>query len=226
MEEERLALLEMKETTLKFYDWKNKSITFGHFIKSDEFLVKEALTSLSFDLAKRPTGGGIIFHVNDLSFSLLIPKGSPLFRENTLDSYRTVNELIGKALKEVFEEEPTFFEEKRKQTPFCMASPTIYDLLLFGKKIGGAAQRRTQAGVLHQTSLQLMRVDEAILKATLKDPKEVVEAMRDNSFSKTFKSPLKNLRLELKKSLTNSFSSLFSHETSLNNDLSSSIFLE
>ncbi len=205
MEEESRALQEMKGFLLKFYDWENKSITFGHFITLEEHLSMHSLEKLNIDVAKRPTGGGVIFHFDDLSFSLLIPKKSPLFRENTLESYAVVNEVIGKALKEVFNEAAVLFEKKGKISSFCMASPTIYDLMLFGKKIGGAAQRRSREGVLHQTSLQLLCPEESVLRALLKKPEGLLEEIKKNSFS-VEKQEVPSLKERLKKALVNQFS--------------------
>ena len=36
-----------------------------------------------------------------------------------------------------------------------MAKPTPFDLVIEGKKVGGAAQRRTRKGLLHQGSLSV-----------------------------------------------------------------------
>ena len=38
---------------------------------------------------------------------------------------------------------------------FCMAKPTIYDVVYQGRKIAGAAQRRRKNGYLHQGTISL-----------------------------------------------------------------------
>jgi lipoate-protein ligase A len=42
-----------------------------------------------------------------------------------------------------------------KVSEACFSNPVIDDLLLNGRKIAGAAQRRTRGGFLHQGSIQL-----------------------------------------------------------------------
>ena len=49
---------------------------------------------LGVSLAKRPTGGGIVFHIWDYAFSFLMPSSHPLFSENPLENYRFVNEVV------------------------------------------------------------------------------------------------------------------------------------
>ena len=41
-----------------------------------------------------------------------------------------------------------------EKSGFCFVAPVPHDLLRDGRKIGGAAQRRTAAGLLHQGSVQ------------------------------------------------------------------------
>ena len=45
-------------------------------------------------------------------------------------------------------------EDAPKVSEACFANPVIADLLADGRKIAGAAQRRTRAGLLHQGSIQ------------------------------------------------------------------------
>ena len=43
----------------------------------------------------------------------------------------------------------------------CFANPVRDDVMLLGRKIAGAAQRRTRGGFLHQGSIQLPGLDES-----------------------------------------------------------------
>ena len=63
-----------------------------------------------------------------------------------------------------------------------MAKPTKYDVMLQGKKVGGAAQRRTKLGFLHQGTISLQIVPEKYLQELLKPDNCVLEAMRRYSF--------------------------------------------
>ena len=176
-----VQLLEAMEPALHIYAWKNPSVTYGHFFKVEEHFYKEAVKRYGLDLGKRPTGGGALFHLYDFAFSLTLPAGHPLFSENTLECYRKVNGWVASALS------PLFSASMLQSAPaspsqFCMAQPTIYDLVVEGKKIGGAAQRRTRGGVLHQGTISLARPEEALITDVLKNGAFLYSEMLEKSF--------------------------------------------
>jgi lipoate-protein ligase A len=138
------------------------------------------------DLARRPTGGGVVFHLWDLAFSVLVPAKSELFSTNTLDNYNLVNRVIKDVVKEFIQGEIKLTHDDapfqdQTCTHFCMARPTKYDVMLQGKKIAGAAQRKTKDGFLHQGTIALLRPDEELLGAVLPS-KAVREAMMQMTF--------------------------------------------
>lgn len=180
---ENMALKEAKPT-LHLYDWECDSLTYGYFIDPAAFLSKEALSLKGIQIARRPTGGGIIFHHTDFAFSILIPATHPHFSINTLENYAFVNNLIielisnfmgGKASLSLLPDE--VFNSDSHSRHFCMAKPTKYDVMLEGKKIGGGAQRRTRFGFLHQGSISLVPPDNLLLSQILLPNTSVLEEM-------------------------------------------------
>lgn len=148
--------------TLHHYEWQAPALTYGYFVNPNDYLSAEGLQKWTLDTARRPTGGGIILHTCDLAFSVLIPATHRAFSHNTLTNYAYVNSMISRAIERFCEgsidlvllpkeAEPTNPTTKR----FCMAHPTRFDVMLDGRKVGGAAQRRTRAGLLHQGSVCL-----------------------------------------------------------------------
>ena len=71
---------------IHFYDWENGSATYGVLVKPEQFLNLEAAKERGVTLARRPTGGGIVFHIWDLAFSVLVPANCLLFSKNTLEN--------------------------------------------------------------------------------------------------------------------------------------------
>ena len=181
---------ENSQPTLHLYDWKNDSATYGYFVDPFDFLSKEGVEKHKLDLARRPTGGGIIFHMWDFAFSLVVPSHSRHFSQNTLDNYAFVNNAVLRASQEFLETEEKLEIIPDDFTPvdmsckrFCMAQPTKYDVVLNGRKIAGAAQRKTKQGFLHQGTISLMMPPKEYLQEILLKDTEVVDAMFANTFA-------------------------------------------
>jgi lipoate-protein ligase A len=156
------SLLESEESqpVLHLYEWERVSATYGYFHRPEDYLNVGAAERKGLQLARRPTGGGIIFHLWDMAFSVFIPAHRPEFSPNPLENYAFVNRAVlaavqaflGKELSLITEDAPAL---QPTCSHFCMARPTKYDVLLEGKKIAGSAQRKTKKGFLHQGSIAL-----------------------------------------------------------------------
>jgi len=135
---------------LRFYAWTGPAATFGYF---QRYADVEARTHLR-PLIRRPTGGGIVPHDRDWTYSLTIPPGHAWHRVKAIESYRTLHEWVIRALREIgvsAELAPCC----RKEAPgACFEGYEQYDVLWGGRKIAGAAQRRNASGLLIQGSVQ------------------------------------------------------------------------
>ncbi|NGX32440.1 MAG: Octanoyltransferase LipM [Candidatus Anoxychlamydiales bacterium] len=181
------------EPILHFYDWEKDSITYGYFIDIKKYIDLKKANKRDLDLAKRPTGGGIVFHIWDIAFSFLMPKNHKYFYLDPLKNYEFVNSLILEALEEFLvkkEDEKSksyglkeneHFNKIKSFDSFCMAKPTKYDVVYKGKKIAGAAQRRKKTGYLHQASICLIEPDFEYLKDVLLE-KEIANAIFKSSY--------------------------------------------
>lgn len=182
---------------LRFYDWKNPSISHGHFIRPEEHLHLSAAEQLGVDIAKRPTGGGVICHFTDFTFSIFVPKESPYYTTDTLTNYCFVNKRIKKALENISQQQLQLLDENISDNSslsrFCMAKPTVLDVMCGSLKASGGAQRRTRHGFLHQGTISLSPPDwEWLYKIIIS--KEVVDEMQIKShyFPALSKTTLKN----------------------------------
>ena len=129
---------------------------------------------------------------------------------NTLENYAFINQAVVVAIRKFLGSLsfPQLLIREKKQSPskvsrqFCMAKPTVYDVMIEGKKVGGAAQRRMKQGYLHQGSISLTLPDLSLLKDLLKGGEHIVSLMQKNSFpllgpSATSKEELKLARKEI-----------------------------
>lgn len=203
------------EPCLHFYRWEGLSATYGYFIRPSEWFDLEKVALREVSLARRPTGGGIVFHIWDFAFSFLMPSGHPAFSLDTLENYRFVNEVVLECAKELFclENSVHLIAENgllnaASCAHFCMARPTQYDVVYQGMKIAGAAQRRRKQGYLHQGTVSLAFPDLGLLGELLLSP-EVVQAMSAYTFAPLGKqcpdSVLEEARQKLQESLQQKF---------------------
>lgn len=171
---------------IHFYDWSAPCLTYGYFIDPAVHLDLKALDRCGLLRARRPTGGGIIFHLTDFAFSVLIPACHPSLSNNTLENYAFVNQCVAQAIASLGPQNvspallPPACCSTAERPSFCLAQPTPYDLVIGRKKVGGAAQRRTKKGLLHQATLSLCQPPYDLLSKVLKDP-QVIVSMKENS---------------------------------------------
>jgi lipoate-protein ligase A len=138
---------------LRFYSWTEPAASFGYFQK---YAAIERMTPLR-PLVRRPTGGGLVPHDADWTYSLVFPPTHEWYQLSATDSYRRVHEWIRSALARLgvaAELAPACSKTLPGQ---CFQGHEMFDLLYGGRKLAGAAQRRTRDGLLIQGSLQPQR---------------------------------------------------------------------
>src|ERR1035441_4980393 len=154
------AMPRLGRPVLRFYDWTEPAATFGYFQKYAD--VERA--TLLRPLIRRPTGGGIVPHDADWTYSFAFPPGHEWHSLKAEESYRRVHEWIQSAfakLNVTTELASTRHSELRtpnSEIGQCFAGYEKFDVLWHGRKIAGAAQRRNKLGLLIQGSVQPLPV--------------------------------------------------------------------
>ena len=146
------ALLEQATLpALRFYRWRRPALSFGYFGRFAE-VSREAGDR---ELVRRWTGGGIVPHGEDLTYSLVTPVSISVAAAAPRVIYAALHCAMRKALAShgIVAELATAAASRISDA--CFANPVTNDVLLNGRKIAGAAQRRTRRGFLHQGSIQL-----------------------------------------------------------------------
>jgi lipoate-protein ligase A len=148
--------------TIRFYPWRSPALSFGYFGKFSDV----AIYAAERDLVRRWTGGGIVFHGDDLTYSIVIPANDPVFAESSIAIYEKIHRALAHALNEVSERAIVAGGVGPGGIAFskhaavsaggynCFANPVRADVMMDGHKIAGAAQRRTRRGLLQQGSIQ------------------------------------------------------------------------
>jgi hypothetical protein len=144
------AVSQIGKPVLRFYGWTEPAATFGYFQKYADV---ERATPLR-PLVRRPTGGGIVPHDADWTYSLVFPPGHEWHLLKAEESYRRVHDWLRLAFEELKIETELAPSAKKSAPGQCFAGHEKFDLLWHGKKIAGAAQRRNKLGLLIQGSVQ------------------------------------------------------------------------
>ncbi len=171
------ALLTAAQPTLHLYSWPTPTASYGLLVKPEEFLYLDKVAG-RISLAKRPTGGGILFHLTDLAFSLVLPADQ--IPDSSLACYALINQKVASLLSRLFGLELYAADENQDgRGRFCMAKPTVYDILWHGGKLVGAAQRRTKKALLHQGTISICAPPWELIDELVHP--EIASAMRQTS---------------------------------------------
>jgi lipoyl(octanoyl) transferase len=147
--------------TIRFYRWRSPALSFGYFGKFSDVAIYAGR-----DLVRRWTGGGIVFHGDDLTYSIVIPANDPVFDESSIAMYEQIHRALCGALVKTGQRAivaggvgPASFSAATRAAVnasgyTCFANPVRADVMMDGRKIAGAAQRRTRRGLLQQGSIQ------------------------------------------------------------------------
>jgi len=134
---------------LRVYRWARPAVSFGYFGRHAEV----AAAWPARELVRRWTGGGVVPHGSDVTYTLIAPREAGEFCSlNASDSYRAIHECIARLLGERVTLAPA---AAPKVSSACFENAAQHDVLAGGHKLAGAAQRRTRHGLLHQGSVQL-----------------------------------------------------------------------
>ena len=143
---------------LRTYGWVKPTLSLGYFqTKAD---VDKDPRWTGAPLVRRPTGGGALWHDQEVTYAIVIPRSHPLSR-NVGDLYRVVHTCIAELLAaHGVRASRRGASEKLETKPFlCFADRDENDVVAgdASVKLVGSAQRRRAGAVLQHGSLLLGR---------------------------------------------------------------------
>jgi lipoate-protein ligase A len=145
------ALLELATApSLRLYRWDHPALSFGYFGR----FANVAEYERDRDLVRRWTGGGMVLHGDDLTYSIIIPANDPSFIGSPLSTYETIHRALRNALLASGQNAELVARESKRISEACFGNPVRADVVINGQKVAGAAQRRTRRGLLQQGSIQ------------------------------------------------------------------------
>src|SRR5690606_18263998 len=142
--------------TLRWYRWREPTLSLGYFQSPDDPLIDDRFCALP--VVRRLSGGGAILHDRELTYSCAIGVQHPLAAEPA-SLYKTMHAAIVAELARVgVEVAPRGIAEKGLDANFlCFSRGDANDLVIAAHKVLGSAQRRRRGAVLQHGSLLLER---------------------------------------------------------------------
>jgi len=168
----------------RLYRWE-KSLSLGRFSKLTLNLDLETLQKQKLPFVRRMTGGGILVHGKDISYSLILP--SKNFKNISVkESYFYLCQFLLTFYKDLGLN-AAFVNElnlKITKSDICMSANEAYDIVLDGKKIGGNAQRYTK-NILFQHGSIPLNFDNEIFKDIFLDKYTLIDIKTLDKTGKT-----------------------------------------
>jgi lipoate-protein ligase A len=149
---------------LRLYGWEPPAFSYGRFQRVADIIDLEKCRENGIAVVRRITGGGVIYHAAELTYSLACPTDFVgncrsvkdaffhltsfllgFYRELGLDPVHAVDHFGGA-------------RQLGGRTPLCFAGIESCDILLAGKKIGGNAQRRLKNAIFQHGSIPLQQM--------------------------------------------------------------------
>lgn len=151
-------LLNYKKPILRLYTWSPPAISIGRFQSLREEVNLEYCQNNNIDIVRRITGGGAVFHDQEITYSFFIPEINHYFPNDLSRSYQYICNSIIKAL--------AYLNLKAEFKP-------INDIVINQKKISGCAQTRKR-GVILQHGTLLIGLNTKTMFKCLKISKEKI----------------------------------------------------
>lgn len=142
--------------TFRLYGWKPPAVSIGYFQSLVEEVDLEVCEECGVDIVRRITGGGAVFHDEEVTYSAIAPENWGGLPESIPESYEFICDGIIEGLKVLGVE--THFQG-------------LNDIAVGGKKISGNAQTRRK-GVVLQHGTVLIGVDPERMFTLLRVPSE------------------------------------------------------
>jgi lipoate-protein ligase A len=153
----------------RLYGWSPPALSLGRFQKASDVLDLDRCRAAGVLVVRRITGGGVIYHADELTYSIVCSQQNIAASKSIKDSFRVLTGFLlefyrGLGLDAVYAVDGALKGEAfGERTDYCFAGKETFDVVIGGRKIGGNAQRRTRQFVFQHGSIPLLnRAEEGI----------------------------------------------------------------
>ncbi|MFN9979784.1 MAG: lipoyl protein ligase domain-containing protein, partial [bacterium] len=130
---------------LRTYRWAEPAVTFGY----SQRLQNVQNLANGRPVMRRWTGGGTVFHGEELTLGLAIPASGAFTCLSSTQIYQAIHEALLPAIRQILPDAKLVALEDCRCGPVCFESPVAYDIIAGSRKILGGALRRSRQGILY-----------------------------------------------------------------------------
>jgi len=147
------------EPTIRFYGWNPPTVSCGYNQEAEKEVDFELLDKFGFGFVRRPTGGRLVLHYDEITYSVIAPIEG-ILKGSISDSYSKISKALAQGLNRLginveFEKGSLSSDHQRKSSNPCFSSSSRFELTCNGKKIVGSAQVRKNNVLLQHGSILL-----------------------------------------------------------------------
>ncbi len=145
---------------VRLYGWNSPSVTIGRFQNIDRALNLEVCKKRGVTVVRRPTGGRLVYHGHDLTYSVSARLGVPPFDGGIIPSYTIISQWLVDGLKQLgisasLAEGQVHHTTGVRTRELCFSAASRYEIICQGRKLAGSAQLRSGGAMLQQGSVPL-----------------------------------------------------------------------
>jgi lipoate-protein ligase A len=146
---------------LRLYGWSPPALSVGRFQDPAVALDLPECSIAGVPVIRRITGGGIIYHADELTYSLVCESRHIGDSSSVKESFRRLTSFIlsfynSLGLEATYAVDGGKIQSMGQHAAFCFAGREPYDILIDGMKIGGNAQRRVRSTIFQHGSIPLI----------------------------------------------------------------------
>jgi len=145
----------------RIYSWRPSAFSLGYFQEPTAILNLSLVEKERVNWVRRITGGGVIFHNEEITYSIILYDEELPLKTNVKESYKILVSFLMEFYRRL-NLKPYFAKDFYKNfislgkfCAFCFSGLEEHDIVIEGKKIGGNAQRRKRHLILQHGSIPL-----------------------------------------------------------------------
>ena len=147
---------------LRLYGWQPPAFSYGKFQNPGETVSLEKCRAAGVQVVQRITGGGLLYHGQELTYSLVCPAGFVAAAPGVKNAFFYLTSFLVDFYRELGLEARYAADhycgtkQLGGRAALCFAGTESCDILIKGRKIGGNAQRRLKNVIFQHGSIPLL----------------------------------------------------------------------